>query len=395
MKQQKNALLTTLIAIGFSTITNAQQLKFETFNPGAKSTFNVASTLITGSKNAVLVDAQFQKNDAEQVVEMIKKSKKNLEYIFISHSDPDYYFGLETLKKNFPNTKIIATAQTAYLIDASKNEKLAVWKDVLKENAPQELITPTAYTDDKIILDGQEIDIKKDVDDPAHTYLWVPSSKAILGGVYLSEGGHLWLADTQDKQSFEKWIKQLDKMKALNPTKVIPSHYSDEKKALLPTIIDFDKKYIQDFVNASANSTNSAELAASVKKIYPGLPGESTLEMSAKVNKNEMKWEIKSPYLPIERNMVVDFGKVKFRLTFKDNLTMNFKNISATNGDQETVNYKAVEVAKNVFMVYWHELQSGDNVVHVQDFNNHVVYTNIAGKDGSFIHLKGTLILEK
>jgi len=42
-------------------------------------------------------------------------------------------------------------------------------------------------------------------------------------------------------------------------------------------------------------------------------------------------------------------------------------------------------------MVYWSEASTKANVVHVQNWNTHEVYTNIANPDGSFIHLKGTL----
>lgn len=61
----------------------------------------------------------------------------------------------------------------------------------------------------------------------------------------------------------------------------------------------------------------------------------------------------------------------------------------AFTGVTETVQYTAVEVAKGVFMVYWHEFGTGANVVHVQDYNNGIVYTNIAAPDGSFTNIKG------
>lgn len=44
-------------------------------------------------------------------------------------------------------------------------------------------------------------------------------------------------------------------------------------------------------------------------------------------------------------------------------------------------------------MVYWHEPATATNVVHIEDFEHKTVYTNIAAKDGSFTHLKGTLQL--
>ena len=57
---------------------NAISTTLETtvFNPQEKSMFPVSSVLITGPKEAILVDAQFQRNDAQSVVELIKKSGK-------------------------------------------------------------------------------------------------------------------------------------------------------------------------------------------------------------------------------------------------------------------------------------------------------------------------------
>ncbi|KAA2302074.1 MBL fold metallo-hydrolase, partial [Clostridioides difficile] len=48
------------------TNTPAVELKVITYNPGENSIFGVSSNLIEGPTEVVLVDAQFQKNDAEQ-----------------------------------------------------------------------------------------------------------------------------------------------------------------------------------------------------------------------------------------------------------------------------------------------------------------------------------------
>ena len=71
---------------------------------------------------------------------------------------------------------------------------------------------------------------------------------------------------------------------------------------------------------------------------------------------------------------------------------MSFEGTAGTfNGISDSVEYTAIEISKNIFMVYWHEPASGANVVHVQNWNLGSVYTNISGKDGSFTHLKGTI----
>ena len=87
-------------------------LAFHIYHPGAKAIFDVTSTVITGEKEAFLVDAQFQKQYAEELAARIKDSGKELKVIYISHFDPDYYFGLETLTQAFPDAKVLASAPT-------------------------------------------------------------------------------------------------------------------------------------------------------------------------------------------------------------------------------------------------------------------------------------------
>ncbi|MGO1268452.1 MAG: MBL fold metallo-hydrolase, partial [Pseudomonas bubulae] len=83
-------------------------LTLDVYNPGAAAIFPVSSVLISGDKDAILVDAQFGKAQARQVVDKIRASGKHLTTIYISHGDPDYYFGLETLTQAFPDAKVVA-----------------------------------------------------------------------------------------------------------------------------------------------------------------------------------------------------------------------------------------------------------------------------------------------
>ncbi|KFF73742.1 metallo-beta-lactamase [Chryseobacterium sp. P1-3] len=385
----KKKLLSLAVLLGVINIVWAGNLKIKVYNPGPKAIFPITSTIIYGEKDALLIDAQFQKQYAEQLVKEIKATGKNLKTIFISHSDPDFYFGLDVIRKAFPDVKIISTAQTAYLISASKDEKMAVWKPQLKADAPSEIIIPEAVTSIPE-LEGNTIEIKQNPEDPAHSFLWIPSLKTVAGGISVSVDSHLWMADTQNVKAIEQWIGQIDAMKALNPEQVVPSHFA--KLSLSPRSLDFVKNYLENYKKAvTENQTTPAAVDFMVKK-YPDLPGKNELEMGVKVFHGEMDWDLKSPYPAIGRKVEVDFGTVKFLLDFKDNKTMTFRGLSGNSkGSTETVEYTAVEVAKNVFMVYWHEPESGFNVTHVQDYNKHILYTNIAGKDGRFTHLKGTL----
>lgn len=391
MVKKKLLLLTVLLA--FVNIWSAASLKIKVYNPGSKAIFAVTSTIIYGDKDAVLVDAQFQKQYAEQLVKEIKATGKNLKTVFISHSDPDFYFGLDVIKRAFPDARIISTAQTAYLISASKDDKLSVWKPRLKADAPSGIIIPEAVVAIPD-LEGNKIEIRQDPDDPAHSFLWIPSLKTVAGGISVSTGSHVWMADTQNSKAIDQWIAQIDAMKTLKPEQVVPSHFSE--RSLSPKSLDFMKNYLEDYKKAVTENKTSASVVDFMVKKYPDLPGKEELEMGVKVFFGEMNWDLRLPYPAIGHKMEVDFGTVKFILDFKDHKTMTFTGTAGSSKNStDTVEYTAVEVAENVFMVYWHEPHLGFNVTHIQDYNKNIVYSNIAGPDGTFKHLKGTLKILK
>ncbi|EMT6575194.1 MULTISPECIES: MBL fold metallo-hydrolase [Providencia] len=271
-------------------LAQAETLTLDVYNPGNNSVFPVSSEIISGSSEVVLIDAQFQKNDAQQLVDKIKKLNKKLTTIYISHSDPDYYFGLDTLTNAFPEAKVVATANTVEAIKATKDGKLAYWGGVLKDEAPTHIIVPEVIKGNSFTVDGERLEIKGlDGASPDRTYVWVPSLKAVVGGVIVSDNIHVWVADTQTEESRKNWQQTLKDIKALNPTMVVPGHFTGASK-LDKSTVSFTQKYLQDFENAAKTSKNSDELIQKIAVKYPQLDDKSSLELSAKVVKGEMQW---------------------------------------------------------------------------------------------------------
>ena len=265
-------------------------LHLEVYNPGDKGIFPVSSEIITGAHEAILIDAQFQRSDAQALVQKLKASGKRLTTVYISHSDPDYYFGLDVIRAAFPNAKIVATPQTVAAIQASMQGKLAYWGPILKDNAPQSLVLPEVLHADHLTLDGRTIEIKGlNGPNPARTYLWIPSLKTVAGGVVVFNGDHVWVADTQTRESRLGWLQTLDGITTLKPTTVVPGHFSgDSPKGL--DAVRFTADYLKTFELQAAKANNSAELVKAMKTAYPTLGGDASLELSAKVIKGEMKW---------------------------------------------------------------------------------------------------------
>lgn len=295
----RRTLLASALAIGASlvaplTAQAAQPLRLDVYNPGAKSMFPVSSEIVTGQADAVLIDAQFQRNDAEALVQKIKATGKKLTTVYISHSDPDYYFGLDVIQAAFPDAKIVATPQTVAAIQASKDGKLAHWGPILKDNAPKALVVPQPLAGDSIELEGRKIQIVGlDGPTPERSFAWIPSLKAVVGGIPVSANIHVWVADTQTPESRRDWIKTLGRIEALHPKTVVPGHYLPNANGSAPyslASVKFTRDYLRAFEAEAAKAKDSTALIAAMKKRYPTLQDVSSLELGAKVIKGEKKW---------------------------------------------------------------------------------------------------------
>ncbi len=268
----------------------AEPLRVEVYNPGPEAIFPVSSVLVTGEKEAVLVDAQFARPQAEELVKRIHQSGKTLTAIYISHGDPDYYFGLQTITEAFPKAKVLATAQTVAHIKQTKDSKLAYLGPQMGNGAPGKLIVPQVLEGNRLELEGRQLQIiGLDGPQPERTFVWIPSTKTVLGGVVLSNNIHVWMADTQSAKSHADWLATLAHIEKLQPVTVIPGHFlPGERKSI--DAARFTADYIKTFDAETVKAKDSNALVAAMKAHYPALGDESSLELSAKVAKGEMKW---------------------------------------------------------------------------------------------------------
>lgn len=248
--------------------------------------FGVTSALIEGEHEVLLVNAQFSKSEALRLAAHILDSGKTLNTIFVSYGDPDYYFGLDVFKHYFPDAKIIATPETVKHIQDTQALKVQYWSPKMGLNAPDQIIVPQAYTAKTINFENEKIEIKgKD----ELTYLWIPSAKAIVGGIPVSSGIHLWMADTPIIKERTAVVQSLESMKALQPAIVIPAHMAPNAPQGL-SAINFSINYLKQYEKAVKNTQNATELTQRMQAKYPKLQELSSLDLGAKVVKGEMKW---------------------------------------------------------------------------------------------------------
>lgn len=260
--------------------------------PAGEHGFFRAPVLISGAKEAILIDGGFTFSDGKALAESIKATGKELTTIYISQSDPDYYFSLAPIKAAFPFVKVIAAPATVEAIKSSVDKKLAVWGPQLKEKGPQTLsdvVMPEAFDGHTLKLEGHTIEIV-DADGLANRrYIWVPSLKSIFGGVMVFSGVHVWTADTNSAEALATWVKNLDAMAARKPVAVIPGHLTPDA-VIDVSAITYTKNYLLAFEVELAKAINSAGLIDAMTKLYPEAGMGMALQIGAKVAKGEMKW---------------------------------------------------------------------------------------------------------
>jgi glyoxylase-like metal-dependent hydrolase (beta-lactamase superfamily II) len=76
----------------------------------------IASTLIDGKRDAILVDACITVEQAGALVDWVAASGKNLTTIDATHGHGDHCFGASTVLEGFPRARFVATPDVAKMM---------------------------------------------------------------------------------------------------------------------------------------------------------------------------------------------------------------------------------------------------------------------------------------
>lgn len=249
---------------------------------------NKTATLVAGDTDVLLVDAGFTRADGHRLVAELLDAGKRLTTVFISHGDPDFYFGAEVVADAFPDATFLATPPTIAHIHHSYQGKLKAWA-AAGANLPTRLIDLTPLTGD-LTVQGHRFELRGGTAAlPDRHYLWQPEHRAILGGVLLFQHEHVWVADTAKPEQRTAWIALLDEMTALDPQLVVPGHRLPGAPADASAITG-TRDYLVAFEEELAKAPDGATLTGALTGRYPEHGMLIAAQIGAKVAKGEMSW---------------------------------------------------------------------------------------------------------
>src|SRR6266436_1165406 len=231
----------------------------------------ISSTLISGERDAVLVDAPITVEQAISLVNWIAASGKNLTTIYATHGHGDHFFGVSTVLERFPNARFVATPDVIKVMrqQTSSQTFASFWNARFPGQISDGFVIAEELTGNTIDLEGQElVSIPLGHTDTDNTTcLHVPSIGLVVAGDAAYNGVHLYLAESNPQTRLE-WIAALDTIEALNPTAVIAGHKRAENDDN-PRIIEETRRYIRDFERVAETTTTARELYDKMLKLYP------------------------------------------------------------------------------------------------------------------------------
>ena len=197
--------------------------------PGAKQRFwpPMSSTLISGKRDAVPVDAFITVDQASALADWVTASGKKLTAIYATHGHGDHFFGAGTVLERFPRARFIATPDVVKIMaqQASPPSLRSFWKPLFPGQISDHLVIAEELTGNVIDLEGHDLVAVPlgNTDTENTTCLHVPSIGLVVAGDAAYNGVHLHLSES-NPQTRREWIAALDTIEALNPRAVIAGH---------------------------------------------------------------------------------------------------------------------------------------------------------------------------
>jgi len=249
----------------------------------------ISSTLISGKRDAVLVDTAITVDQNQKLVDWIAHSGKNLTAIYATHGHGDHFFGANTIQKKFPKARFVATSEVIAVMrkQASVPVVESYWKPRFPGQIDSTLLIADELKDRVLELEGEQLIsvLLGHTDTDSTTCLHVPSVGLAVCGDALYNDVHLHLGES-NADGRKEWIAALDTIESLTPVAAIAGHKRPGAPDT-PNNIEATRKYIRDFDRIASYTKTALDLYSEMLAIYPERVNPAVLWCSAQAEKSD------------------------------------------------------------------------------------------------------------
>lgn len=287
-----------------STTLPSRPLEIYTKSSSEKGLSSV-TTLIVGSKTAILIDPPLLIPDADATVEWIRSIIcHKLSAVLVTHHHPDHYFSANPGLDAFPSAQLYAAPYVCAGIDREYDENIVFWPMMFGKDVPERPRKPTPFSFSLVTLDG-DIESPYCFLDHCRAIAWIIRSSGCRGrkllfaemqstlGVRMCGKACLIAASVLQNCVFvdhlltmtihrveevetpallNAWQKTLDLIEALAPTRVIAGHLEAGWVLDAKADIDHTRKYLDllgEKVTFAKKKPTDGELFNTFKQAFP------------------------------------------------------------------------------------------------------------------------------
>jgi glyoxylase-like metal-dependent hydrolase (beta-lactamase superfamily II) len=256
---------------------------FLEFEQGRGTFAATTSTLICGSSDAVLIDAQHIGSDVAALGDLIESTGKRLTTIYVTHGHADHWYGAGELVTRFPGVRVVATSPVLDYIHQAAVVEAVQWAAMFGDRVAKPTAVPEALDGLTLGLEGHELQIVEvgQGDIRPSTVVHIPAIEAVVAGDVVYNQIHAMLGSS-GPSGWERWIQSVDAIEKLAPQMIVCGHKKPESSDREASrMMDETRSYITDFAQGAQSADSAKELIHLMKSKYPDFGNPWTVHFSA------------------------------------------------------------------------------------------------------------------
>ncbi len=233
----------------------------------------IASTLLFGAHDALLVDSYITRSQAAAQADWIATSGRRLRSIYATHGHGDHFFGAGLVRSRFPGARLFAHPDALPVMQRQVSPEFlrSFWESRFPGQLPERLEVGEPLRSDRLELEEESLVVVPlgFTDVEGTTALFVPSLGLVAAGDAVYHGVHPRLVDAIHAGRLDDWLRALDKIDALDPTTVVAGH-KDPTWDDSPVAVEETREYIVTLQALGRKAASTMELYRTMRERYPG-----------------------------------------------------------------------------------------------------------------------------
>jgi glyoxylase-like metal-dependent hydrolase (beta-lactamase superfamily II) len=229
----------------------------------------LATTLIYGTNDAVLVDPPLTIEQAKAVGDWVEASGKKVTHIFATHGHGDHWFTAGVLAERF-GAQVVASAGTIEQMRLHVSIREVFWDKLWPGQIPLSPVTAVTAPDNRFTLEGHDLVIievgHSDTDETS--VLNVPDLGLVAAGDVIYNRVHQYLGESADGGR-DAWRRAIDTVEALRPRWIVAGHKNKDLDDDAARVIAETRQYLDDADDLLAKNSTARDFFNAMLQGYP------------------------------------------------------------------------------------------------------------------------------